>query len=179
VWIEADLPAILRRRRRTLAGERPVCALERVSVDLADPIARSAFFDRVAAVQPRVLVITEGLVIYLDDPVVASLGRDLLARPGFRYWVLDIVSPRVAEDMRRKMAVQLSRAPFKFAPTNGVGFFEALGWKVRDVKSLFHEAGRLHRLPWFLRPFSFLPAPDPRAPKRERWSAVVRLERPG
>jgi methyltransferase (TIGR00027 family) len=177
VWIEVDLPAILEEKARALAGETPVCVLERESVDLADPIARGAFFDWVAAAHPRVLVITEGLVIYLDPPVVASLGRDLAARPAFRYWMLDLVSPRILEDMQRTIGVQLTRAPFKFAPANGVAFFEALGWKVRDVKSLFHEAGRFHRLPWFLRPFSFFPPPDPRAPEREHWSAVVRLER--
>jgi len=176
VWIEADLPAILEEKTRALAAEKPVCALERVGVDLADPIARGAFFDRVASAQPRVLVVTEGLVLYLDPPVVASLGRDLAARRSFRYWVLDVVSPRVLEDMQRRLATQLTRAPLKFAPSNGVAFFETLGWKARDVKSLFHEAGRFRRLPWFLWPFSILPAPDPRAPKRE-WSAVVRLER--
>jgi O-methyltransferase involved in polyketide biosynthesis len=148
-------------------------------VDLADSIARGALFDRVVAVQPRVVVITEGLVVYLDAPVVASLGRDLAARRAFEYWIVDLVSPRVLEDMQRTMGVQLSRAPFKFAPANGVAFFEALGWRTRDVKSLFHEAGRFHRLPWFLWPFSFLPASDPRALKREHWSAVVRLERAG
>jgi methyltransferase (TIGR00027 family) len=177
VWIEADLPAILEEKERALAGEKPVCALERVGVDLADPIARRAFFDRVAAAQPRVVVITEGLVLYLDDPVVASLGRDLAARRAFQYWILDLVSPRILEDMQRTIGVQLSRAPMKFAPPNGVAFFEALGWRAREVKSLFHEAGRFHRLPWFLWPFSLLPAPDPRALKRQHWSAALRLER--
>jgi len=176
VWIEADLPGILEEKTRALAAETPVCALERVGVDLADPIARGTFLDRVASAQPRVLVVTEGLVLYLDPPVVASVGRDLAARRSFRYWVLDVVSPKILEDMQRRMALQLTRAPLKFAPSNGVAFFEALGWKARDVKSLFHEAGRFHRLPWFLRPFSIFPAPDPRAPRRE-WSAVVRLER--
>lgn len=177
VWIEADLPAILEEKARALEGETPVCTLERVSVDLADPIGRGAFFDRVAKAQPRVLVVTEGLVLYLDDPVVASLARDIAARTSFQSWILDLVSPRVLQDMKRRMALQLARAPLKFAPPNGVAFFESLGWRVRDVKSLFHEAGRFHRLPWFLRPFSFFPAPDPRAPKQDHWSAVVRLER--
>ena len=37
-------------------------------------------------------------------------------------------------------------------------------------------AVRLHRLPWFLRPFMLLPQPDPRDLRKGRWAAVVELE---
>ena len=104
VWIEADLPAILEEKERALAGEktglRPGTGGRR---SRRSPSPAGAFFDRVATVQPRVVVITEGLVLYLDDPVVASLGRDLAARRAFQYWILDLVSPRVLEDMQRTM----------------------------------------------------------------------------
>jgi hypothetical protein len=63
----------------------------------------------------------------------------------------------------------------KFAPAEGVAFFEALGWVTQDVRSFVREAARLHRLPWFLRPFSFLPEPDPRRLGNARWSAAIRL----
>ena len=75
------------------------------------------------------------------------------------------------------MGAHFENAPFKFAPPDGVAFFEALGWKAHDIRSLFHEAIRMRRLPWLLRPFALLPKPDPRRPGSARWSAVVRFER--
>src|SRR5580692_6120249 len=71
-WIEADLPALVDEKERLLAGETPVCAVTRARVDLADAAARAAFLASVAG-DARTLVITEGLVQYLDDATVAAL----------------------------------------------------------------------------------------------------------
>jgi len=77
----------------------------------------------------------------------------------------------------QSMGDLLEGAPFKFAPENGVAFFEALGWKAREIRSLFHEGARLKRLPLLMRPFAIFPAPNPRALGKERWSGVLRFER--
>jgi len=45
-WIEADLPGILAYKEARLAGERPVCNLRRVSVDLADAGAAKPFWPK-------------------------------------------------------------------------------------------------------------------------------------
>ena len=71
----------------------------------------------------------------------------------------------------------LVNAPMKFAPANGVGYFEALGWRVAEVHSLFHAAARLRRLPFFLKLLAFLPEPNPRKLESVRWSGVVCLKR--
>ncbi len=180
-WIEADLPALLDEKERVLAGERPRCALERVRVDLSSPRERAELFERIDAGASRVLVISEGLVVYLDDATVAALGRDLARFPSFAYWALDFSSPAVLKLIRRGRSESFANAPFKFAPKNGVRFFEELGWHARDVHSLLHEGGRLKRLPWLMRPFAWAPPPDPRAPGNGKWSGVVRFarERPG
>jgi hypothetical protein len=78
--------------------------------------------------------------------------------------------------MRRQVGAQLANAPMKFAPSDGVAFFEALGWEAREIHSIVQAAVRFRRIPFFLRPFSWLPEPDPRKLGRSRWSAVVRLE---
>jgi hypothetical protein len=124
-----------------------------------------------------VLVIAEGLVVYLDDAMVAALGRDLVARPSFTYWALDFSSPAILKLIRSGRSVSLANAPLKFGPPNGVAFFEALGWHACDVRSLFHEGARLRRVPWLLRPFAWVPPPDARAPGRKQWSGVVRFAR--
>ena len=177
-WIEADLPEILDDKERVLGSEQARCRLERARVDLADEQARRALFDRVDGSESRVLVITEGLVVYLEAPVVTTLGRDLAARKSFAFWALDFPSPNLLKMLQRVMGEQLINAPMKFAPADGVAFFEALGWKARDIHSLFHEGVRLRRVPWRMRPFAWLfPPADPRAPGKQPWSGVVRLER--
>jgi hypothetical protein len=45
-----------------------------------------------------------------------------------------------------KMAGMLQNAPFKFAPENGLAYFEDLGWLTVEVESVFEAAHRFHRL---------------------------------
>ncbi|SRR6266852_2818065 len=79
--------------------------------------------------------------------------------------------------MRKGMGTHLVNAPLKFAPPSGVAFFEALGWRVAEVHSIFHAAVRFRRLPWFLKPVALLPEPNPRKLGKARWSGVVQLTR--
>jgi len=176
VWIEADLPRLVEEKEALLSGETPRVKLSREVVDLVDPDARNAFLARATAGAKRTLVITEGLVIYLEEAVVSAMAKDFAAHP-IHDWILDFSSPKIVAEMRAGMGKLLENAPFKFAPGNGVAFFEDFGWKVRDLHSLFHSAARLKRLPLWMRPFALLPAPNPRNLKQERWSAVVRLGR--
>ena len=48
------------------------------------------------------------------------------------------------------MVEHLAQAPLRFAPVEGVGVFEALGWKVLEIRSLLNEAIRFRRAPFFL-----------------------------
>jgi hypothetical protein len=111
----------------------------------------------------------------LDENVVRSLAVDLAYRRSIHWWVFDLASPNLLQMLQKTMGSQLVNAPMKFAPAEGVAFFEALGWATQDIRSLVREAARLRRLPWFLRPFSFFPEPDPRRLGNARWSAVIRL----
>jgi methyltransferase (TIGR00027 family) len=174
-WIEADLPAMVDEKERLLSGEQPRCRLVRERVDLADANARGAFLERASSGASRALVITEGLLVYLDDDQVRALGRDL-KRPAIRWWVLDVVSRRLAKMIMRGMSGHLDNAPMKFAPPDGVAFFESLGWHARDIQSIYRAALRFGRLPLLLRLASFFPDPDPRRPGNGVWSAVVRFE---
>ncbi len=177
-WVEADLPAIVDEKERALADAKPRCQLSRIKVDLADAAARGAVLRDVLGPSRKAFVIAEGLLIYLEEPQVRSLAADLLAQAGVRWWVLDLASPELVEMLQKTMGRHLASAPMKFAPPNGVAYFEALGWSVTQVHSIFHAARRFGRLPWFLRIFALLPKPDPRKLGRARWSAVVQLERP-
>jgi methyltransferase (TIGR00027 family) len=176
-WIEADLPGMIAAKERLLAGETPRCALQRVAVDLADAAARAAFLERATTGRRRVLVISEGLLMYLDEATVRALSDDLKRRI-VSWWVFDAISPAVRDLFMKEMATILARAPMHFAPENGVAFFEGLGWRVREVRSAAQDAYRLRRLPWPMNLVMMLPLPQPN-PRRlgtARWGGVVCLE---
>jgi len=174
-WIEADLPALIEEKELLLKGAEPRCQLRRIKIDLADSRARVAMFKDAVGPSRNALVITEGLLIYLDEAQVRSLALDLAAQAGIRVWILDLASPALLKMMAKSMGTQLANAPMKFGPANGVAFFEDLGWRVTQVQSILRAAAKFRRLPWTLKLFSFLPEPNPRSPGRAPWSAVVRL----
>jgi len=176
-WIEADLPALIEEKEQLLAEARPRCHLRRISVDLTDSGARVLALQDAVTPSTQALVITEGLLGYLDDAQVRALSKDLAALTGVRCWILDLGSPAILAMMRKGMGTHLTNAPLKFAPANGVAFFEALGWRVAQVHSIFHAAVRFRRLPWFLKPIALLPEPNPRKLGKARWSGVVQLTR--
>ena len=125
-WIEVDLPLMIEEKTRALADAAPLCLMTRRAVDLADARARKDLLDDVLSRHGRLLVITEGLLMYLDDASVGSLARDL-CRPGVESWLFDILSPAVRNDIMRGMKRELKQAPMQFAPSDGVAFFERLG----------------------------------------------------
>lgn len=173
-WVEADLPKLLTEKTHLLADQEPRCQLTRIAVDLTDPRARAAFFNEALDGATKTLVITEGLVMYLDDRDVVALS-EAITRPEVTWWMLDFAGPGLKKMMNKKMAGMLQNAPFKFAPENGLAYFEDLGWRVAEAESLFAAAHRFHRLPTFMRPLAWLPQPDPRHPGNRAWSAVALL----
>src|SRR5258708_27364174 len=117
-WVEVDLPGSLDYKESIVKGAAPVCALERVRLDLSDEAARRVVFARLGAGSSRALVVTEGLLIYLGAGAVASLGRDLAAVPSFHAWIPDLSSPALMKLMiaRRGDMIPAAGAPSKFAP---------------------------------------------------------------
>jgi len=176
-WVEADLPAILEEKEQLLRVAVPRCELSRIPVDLAEPYLRNEALARATAGARQTLVIAEGLLVYLGEEAVRSLATDLLAQPSVRSWVIDLASPELLEMLQKSMGRFLANARMRFAPPNGVAFFESIGWRSGEVHSIFHAARRFKRLPWYLQPFALLPTPDPRRLGRARWSAVVELTR--
>jgi methyltransferase (TIGR00027 family) len=91
-WIEVDLPAMIDYKEGILGQEKPRCALERVRLDLADTAGRRALFQKLGRNAGKVLVLTEGLLVYLTREEVSALGRDLAAQGNFRDWAIDLCS---------------------------------------------------------------------------------------
>lgn len=174
-WIEVDLPEILAHKEEVLREEKPVCALERVRLDLASVSARRELFSALGRRAKRALVVTEGLLVYLSEEEVAALAQDLAAQPSFRHWIIDPASPALLRMLAKRMGGPLAQAgsPLKFAPHEGPEFFTRYGWKPQEVQSIMHTAAKLNRLPFFLRLMAKVASPQFH-PKRP-WSAVCLL----
>lgn len=158
-WIEVDLPDILAYKEEILRGERPVCMIERVRLDLGDPSARRELFAQLGRGASQALIISEGLLIYLSAEEAGTLAEDLAMPPSFKHWAFDIVSPGLLQISQRNMGQQINQsgASLKFGPKEGPPFFERHGWMPADIRSILKTAGRLKRLPFLLRLVSILP----------------------
>jgi methyltransferase (TIGR00027 family) len=176
-WVEIDLPEILAYKEEILRGEKPVCFLDRIRLDLSNTPARRELFAELGSRSKNALILTEGLLIYLNREDVAGLARDLAAPPTFQSWILDIASPGLLRMLSKRMAKQLTAAaPFKFAPPEGPNFFVPHGWKPADVRSFLKNAARLKRLPLWLRLFAFLPETE-RSRRDRPWSGMCLLKK--
>jgi methyltransferase (TIGR00027 family) len=175
-WVEADLAPLLEEKTELLADQTPHCQLTRSAVDLADSRAREDFLNEALTGATKALVLTEGLSMYLEDTDIRALSA-AFTRPEIAWWMVDFAFPTLKTTINKQMADLGQNAPFKFAPENGLAYFEDLGWHVVQAESQLVSAHRFHRLPWFMHPLAWMPKPDLRNPGRARSAATALLTR--
>jgi methyltransferase (TIGR00027 family) len=180
-WIDVDLPEMTAYKEEALKGETPRCRLERVVIDLTDSGARQKFFAEVNDASQRVLVITEGLLVYLKREQVIALANDLHAQPRFGSWLIDLAGPGVLEWIKKKWAKSLeaANAPMHFAPEESTEFFRPLGWEPIDFRDFGEEGRRLKRTPpmaWLFRLMAML-SPKKAERMKKKWRSGVALLR--
>lgn len=166
-WIEVDFPEMIAYKESKLADARPQCRLERIALDLTDRAARHRLFEQLNEESRQVLVITEGLLIYLTHEDVAALAEDLHAPPHFRWWIADVLTPELFEWLLKRQFKTFATGSVRmhFAPPGGVAYFERFGWRAHTVRRMTVESRRLKRqMPraWVFRLLSAL------SPKRVR-----------
>ncbi|MEZ4415761.1 MAG: SAM-dependent methyltransferase [Gemmatimonadota bacterium] len=180
-WVDVDLPDILDHKLAVIGDAPPRCDYRAVTADLADAGARSRVLAESAAGSRSALVVSEGLLIYLDPTDVGALAADLAGHAAYRWWLIDLASPRLLKMMQRSWgkATAAGQAPFRFAPEEGTDFFRPFGWVESEFRSSGEEARRLHRAPRYM---AFWRAVFRFAPRHVRESAqrmagTVLLER--
>lgn len=166
-WIEVDFPEMIVYKESKLTDARSQCALERIALDLTDRPARQRLFARLNEESRRILVITEGLLIYLTHEDVAALAEDLHATPHFQWWIADALTPELFEWLLKRQFKTFATGSVRmhFAPPGGVAYFERFGWRAKTVRKMTVESRRLKReMPraWLFRILSAL------SPKRVR-----------
>jgi methyltransferase (TIGR00027 family) len=180
-WVDVDLPGILGYKTETLKDEVPVCRYEAVAADMTDAAVRRELFARLGAGASNALVVTEGLLVYLEAEQVAALATDLHAQPSFKEWLIDLASPQLLKRMSKMCGKKLaaSGAPLHFGPAESTAFFLPYGWCEAEYRSLWEEANRLHRTirgAWLWNLIGRL-APKKSRESFRRFSGLVVLER--
>ncbi len=176
LWVEVDMPEIISYKEGILKDEKPGCRLERVGLDLANLEARRQLFADLNPRAERVVVASEGLLIYFTADQVASLATDLARSEHFKNWIIDLASPGQLRLMQRTTGKQLSEvgAPFRFGPLEGADFFAPYGWVPEETTGLLKTAAELKRAPADL--LSLLPEPK-RITGNYPWTGVSSLRR--
>lgn len=147
-WIDADLPGILDHKLRVLTGEPLHCYYKPARVDLADADLRLEFLGQLGAEAGDTLVITEGLLGYLDPDVVATLAGELHSMSGCTWWLTDIASPDLlAMAAKQHVRRDSSGAVLRFGPEGAPAWFARHGWREAEYYSTVHEGIRRERTP--------------------------------
>jgi methyltransferase (TIGR00027 family) len=175
-WVEVDFPEINSYKEEILGNEKPRCQIERISLDLSDEGARRKLFAELNRRAKKIVVMSEGLLIYFTPEQVAALARDIASTEHFRKWIIDLASPGQLKLMQRSTGKQLTEAnaAFKFGPADGANFFVPHGWEPKDVQGFLKTAAQLGRAPQEL--LSLLPEPKG-MPGNYPWTGVCLLER--
>src|SRR5581483_6302771 len=146
-WIEVDLPELLSYKEQKLAQRVPKCILERIPADLSNAQVWQELIERVGQEGRAILVLTEGLLVYLPTEQVKILATDLHRYENIKWWVTDLTSPLALKMIQGIWGkhLQAARAVLKFAPREGGCFFQPYGWDVVESRSGLGEAHRLKR----------------------------------
>jgi methyltransferase (TIGR00027 family) len=152
-WVEVDHPDVIAFKEQNLRGEVAACKVERAGLDLSRRPPRRQLLAQVAARASRLLILTEGVVPYLDVAAVGALADDLRGLDHLDGWIVDYVSPESIK-YRKRTGVdrQMKEAPFKFEPPDWFAFFAEHGFRCREMRYLADEGLRHGRPP----PFPFM-----------------------
>jgi methyltransferase (TIGR00027 family) len=152
-WIEVDFPAVVDMKNNLLSHEKAKCELQRIGLDLADRTARQKLFAELNAQNRQAIVLSEGVIPYLTEQMVAELAADLKASGSIKFWIAEYYAeslyPRFQAPSFTKL---LGNAPFRFYPKDWFGFFAQAGWIPKEKRYLFDEGEKLRRpfpLPWW------------------------------
>lgn len=150
-WIEVDFADIVNYKDAILADEQPVCKLRRIAADLSNDGERKALFATLGSQAKKALILTEGLVCYLENDAAAQLSKDLFIIPTFHYWVQEYLNGGYDSRYSKKRLKLMENTPLRFTIADPVKFFKNDGWKVSENIYMLDEGNRIHRT----MPFSF------------------------
>jgi O-methyltransferase involved in polyketide biosynthesis len=142
-WLEVDLQPVLDYKASVLASEKPACRVERLAVDVSDPVRRRALFRKIQ-VAPA-LMITEGLLMYLPAPTVEAIAAEASAGSDIRYWLLELATRGIGSVVGTNAFHEIGavRAPDSLDGEGIAGVLNRSGWVSTDSRSFGRQALQL------------------------------------
>lgn len=147
-WIEIDFPKVIEYKSAVLPKKEQV---QYLALDLSQKDLLAQFLSCLEERFHHVLIITEGLLMYLDPEEVENLAKDLSECSSVRFWLQDYYSTLTLETLQGRWSKQLHslESPMKFALENGPSFYKTWGWKIVEDRKFLKESLRLKRgFPW-------------------------------
>ena len=146
-WLDVDLPSMISYRRDCLDAETPACKHAHVAADMSEADERARVLALARESEGPLLVVSEGLLVYLSPVQVADLATQLHAEAQARWWLADLITPLLQRAMGGVWQSQLANAwaPINFAPADSRRFFAELGWHEEAFRSTWTESIRLGR----------------------------------
>jgi methyltransferase (TIGR00027 family) len=162
-WLDVDFPAVTAYRRQCLGGAAPACRHAHVEADLRLAAERERVISDAAANGP-LLVVTEGLLVYLAPEQVNEVAMQLRSEARTRWWLTDLITPLLKQTMGVIWSYQLNaaEASFQFAPDDARAYFRELEWVETEFHSTWTDSIRLGRV----------------APNGLAWDALVKWAGP-
>jgi methyltransferase (TIGR00027 family) len=140
-WIEVDFPDVLDYKHGLLAGEKPHCRVERLSMDLNDAAQRQAMYAAVAT--DRALIITEGVLMYLPAATVEALASETARHSGFAHWISDITTSSfnnaIRGDEQSTSGFEHVRAPDALEGEQILAALNTNGWTTASMRSYIRD----------------------------------------
>ena len=149
LWVEADMPDIIDYKTGILHDHQPVCRLQSVALDVTHATERRCLLQHIGTQGRTLLVLTEGLLVYLQSEMVITLAQDLWGQPQVAWWLTDLVSPlwlQLVGTVLNASEPETQTTSLQFAPADGIGFFRQLGWDTVELRSVLEDGQRLQRL---------------------------------
>lgn len=152
-WIEVDFPEVIELKNEKLKDQKSKCQLERIGLNLSHQTEREKLFGELNHRIGPALILTEGVIPYLNEDAVSSLATDIKNQSNFKLWIAEYYSPEAYPRYQSsKFKSLLGDSPFQFFPRDWFSFFEDCGWTQKETHYLYDEAEKHNRkfpLPWW------------------------------
>lgn len=150
-WIEADYNELVKYKNEVLASEKPRCNLRRIAIDLSIDSERTNMLSEANKQSGSILILTEGLLMYLKQDKVKQLAQDIFTMSSSSYWLMDIFNKSLIEYMHEEISNKSSdntgSVNFEFVPDDTKLFLKPLGWEIKAFTSWYEGASKLNRYP--------------------------------
>lgn len=146
-WYDIDFEDVVKYKNQTLQTETPKCALHYYPCDLRNDKSRKDLWDLIASQSDKALVITEGLLLYLEEKNVENLCKELQEHPSISLWITDLYDNINEKNSDFVNYMKESNAEFKWISKDYESFFSKFSWKIKEKRNMLEEAYKLNRAP--------------------------------